>query len=181
MPEKEIDINALRLPQTFGATLGVRKVLTTVPVGKPSAERFFRTHPSETFGAYLFEDKEARDKYIVLPDLASEVSLAKPMRLHLAVDTKGNPFLIPVPLPREDGTLHPAHQSLADTVERAKQLWIRILWNPDVGGYDVFAAQGNIPDPIWPESSIDDLVKIGFRGKVIDSIEHPIIKRLRGM
>jgi len=38
--------SSLRLTQNFGETLGVKKVLTTVPVGRPSKDRFFRTHPS---------------------------------------------------------------------------------------------------------------------------------------
>jgi len=38
--------SSLRLTQNFSETLGVEKVLTTVPVGRPSKDRFFRTHPS---------------------------------------------------------------------------------------------------------------------------------------
>ena len=38
--------SSLRLTQNFGETLGVKKALTTVPVGSPSKDRLFRTHPT---------------------------------------------------------------------------------------------------------------------------------------
>ena len=42
---EEFDIASLRIPSNFGASLGVKKILNLVPVGKPTAIQFFRTHP----------------------------------------------------------------------------------------------------------------------------------------
>ena len=39
-------IKSLRLPANYGATLGVKKLLTNVAVGKPKKAIFFRTHKS---------------------------------------------------------------------------------------------------------------------------------------
>ena len=36
-------IQSLRLPANYGATLGVKKLLTNVPVGRPKKAQFFRT------------------------------------------------------------------------------------------------------------------------------------------
>ena len=44
MTQNTTPFSSLRLSQNFGETLGVKKVLTTVPVGKPPKDRFFRTH-----------------------------------------------------------------------------------------------------------------------------------------
>ena len=41
------DIKSLRIASNFGATLGVKKLLTTVQVGKPKKPQFFRTHQAE--------------------------------------------------------------------------------------------------------------------------------------
>ena len=38
--------SSLRLTQNFGETLGLKKVLITVPVGRPSKDRFFCTPPT---------------------------------------------------------------------------------------------------------------------------------------
>src|SRR5262249_55498362 len=43
------DPAALRLSQDFGASLGVKKALLTVPVCKPDKTWFVRVHPSEEY------------------------------------------------------------------------------------------------------------------------------------
>ena len=55
-------LKSLRLPPNYGATLGVKKLLTLVPVGKPKKPQFFRTHtaPEMTFAAMLREQKECK-------------------------------------------------------------------------------------------------------------------------
>src|SRR4051812_2279620 len=70
------DLQALRLPANYGATLGVKKLLTAVPVGKPKKGQFFRTHAADemTFGAMFLEQKEARESYVVLPNVAQAIS-----------------------------------------------------------------------------------------------------------
>ena len=39
----------LRLSQSFTETVGVKKLLTTVPVRKPSPQEFVRVHPSSEY------------------------------------------------------------------------------------------------------------------------------------
>jgi len=178
-----IDLKSLRLPANYGATLGVKKLLTKVPVGKPKKSQFFRTHASDdmTFTAMLLEQKESRESYLVLPDVAQEISeLVHPVQLHAAIDRQNNVFLIPVPLPGEDGTRNPWHESLAQAVEHAKLEWIRITANMHLGGYDVYEAQGALPDPEWPAHDMDALVDVAFRGKIITNLEHPVVQSLLG-
>jgi hypothetical protein len=53
-------LKSLRLPANYGATLGVKKMLTLVPVGKPKKSQFFRTHaaPEMIFAAMLLAPTE---------------------------------------------------------------------------------------------------------------------------
>ena len=55
-----VDLKSLRLPANYGATLGVKKLLTNVPVRKPKANQFFRAHGSDdmTFQGMLLQVKE---------------------------------------------------------------------------------------------------------------------------
>jgi hypothetical protein len=48
--------------------------------------------------------------------------------------------------------------------------------------YEIFLAekQSIIPDPEWPTLSLQELVKLAFRDKLINTISHPVVKRLRG-
>jgi hypothetical protein len=34
---------------------------------------------------------------------------------------------------------------------------------------------------MWPEKSLSELLKLAFRDRIIDSAEHPVVKRLRGL
>jgi hypothetical protein len=36
------------------------------------------------------------------------------------------------------------------------------------------------PDPEWPQLGFWELIKIAFRDHLVDRIDHPVIKRLRG-
>ncbi len=177
------DLALLRLPANYGATLGVKKLLTNVPVGKPKKHQFFRANPSDamTFPAMLLEQKESRESYLLLPEVAQELStLVRAVQLHAAIDRQNNVFLIPVPLPGEDGTRNPWHESLAQAVEHAKLKWLRITANMYIGGYDVYEAQGELPEPEWPPNDIDGLVHVAFRGKIIDDLSHPVVQSLLG-
>lgn len=183
LPTAGTDLKALRLSANYGATLGVKKLLTNVLVGKPKKPQFFRTHESEamTFPAMILENKEARESYLVVPEVAQEIAeLVRAVRLHAAIDRQNNVFLIPVPLPGEDGTRNPWHESLAQAVEYAKLKWIRTSANMHVGGYDIYEAQAELPEPEWPADDIDALVQVAFRGKIIISLDHPVVQSLLG-
>ena len=178
-----LNLKSLRLPANYGATLGVKKLLTNVLVGRPKKSNFFRTHPADemTFPSMILENKEARESYVVDPEVAQEISeLVRPVMLHAAIDRQNNVFLIPVPLPGEDGTRNPWHESLAQAVEHAKLHWIRITANMHTGGYDVYEAEGDLPEPEWPAHDIDALVQVAFRGKIISGLDHPIVQSLLG-
>jgi hypothetical protein len=50
----------------------------------------------------------------------------------------------------------------------------------NLGAYDIYKAQSTMSDPEWPEQGFWDLIKIAFRDHLITTIDHPVIKRLRG-
>ena len=129
--------SSLRLTQNFGETLGVKRVLTTVPVGRPSKDRFFRTHPSPNwvFPAWILENKVSGETYLVSAEVASALGdQVRPVELHAAIDRQNNPLLIPIPLPGPNGVRNSWHESRAQAVERAKSVWLRISSNKDLGG-----------------------------------------------
>jgi len=178
-----VSLKDLRLPANYGAKLGVKKMLTTVPVGKPKKPQFFRTHQAEdmTFTAMILEQKETRECYMVAHDVAQQISeLVRAVQMHAAIDRQNNVFLIPVPMPGESGTRNPWHESLAQAVEHAKMKWLRITANMHMGGYDVYEADGALPEPEWPDHTIEPLIEVAFRGKIITSLDHPVVQTLLG-
>jgi hypothetical protein len=57
---------------------------------------------------------------------------------------------------------------------------VRIKSNKAIRGYDIFEAASTIADPTWPKLSFQELVRIAFRDRLVDRLDHPVIKRLRG-
>src|SRR3954471_116950 len=77
MPEADpFDLASLRLSQDFASAVGVKRLITTIPVRKPSREWFVRTHPdpSRRLQTAVLELKEDRETYLVSPDLWSELA-----------------------------------------------------------------------------------------------------------
>ena len=175
--------SSLRLTQNFGQTLGVKKVLTMVPVVKPTKDRFFRTHesPNWVYPSWILEDKKTGETYIVSEDVASVLGgLVRAVELYTAIDRQNNVFLIPIPLPGPNGVRNPWHESLLQAVLRAKLVWLRITANKDLGGYDIFEATAKLPEPIWPDTTLDELLAIAFRGRIITNPDHPVVQEKLG-
>jgi hypothetical protein len=183
MTQNTTPFSSLRLSQNFGQTLGVKKVLTAVPVGKPTKDRFFRTHesPDRIYPTWILEDKAARETYIVSDDVASILGgLVRAVELYVAIDRQNNVFLVPVPLPGPNGVRNPWHESLLQAVLRAKFVWLRITANTTLGVYEIFEAAAELPDPIWPDLTLDELLEIAFRGRIITTPDHPVIQEKLG-
>ena len=60
------------------------------------------------------------------------------------------------------------------------QQWTRITANMAIGAYEVFEAVGQLPEPVWPDKSFGEILEIAFRGRIIDSADHPVVQRLLG-
>ena len=48
------------------------------------------------------------------------------------------------------------------------------------GRLEVAIATALWPEPEWPEQTFEELFHLAFRGQVIDSIDHPVIRQLKG-
>jgi hypothetical protein len=174
----------LRLDQSFAANLGVKKLLTTVPVRKPNRQDFVRVHPAPEYRlspAAIIELKEDREVYLVTPDIASELpgefGVAS---LYTTINRQGVVHLWPVKLPGPDGKHNEWHRSAAEAAERAMHRWVRVTANMSLGAYDLFEAIGELPEPEWPKISFQEILQVAFRDRVVNTLDHPLIQRLRG-
>jgi hypothetical protein len=179
------DPTRLRLSQDFALNLGVQKALLTVPVRKPAKEWWVQVHPDEAyqFQTYVVELKEDREIYLVdrslWNELASESTFG-PRAIFTAVNRQGVPFLWPIRLPGPDGKLDEWNQSALEAAGRASGRWIRVVANMGLGAYDVYETEASWPAPQWPTTSFSDLLRVAFKGRLIGTPDHPVLKRLRG-
>lgn len=180
---EQLDLTVLCLPQNFGAVSGVKKVLTTVPVRKPSNQAFARVHPNDEWrlSALILQLKEDGECYFVHPSLYGELaSEVRPKMLYTYVTRDGNVALWPVNLPGEDGRLDTWSQSAHECARRAETTWVRLVANRTVGAYDIYEASSLTDEPAWPDKSFKEILSLAFKDRLIVSLDHPIVKRLRG-
>jgi hypothetical protein len=172
----------------------LRQVGITIDVGKPSLSVrdrrphkswFIRVHPSPDYRVAMpiIELEGDSERYWVHPDvlphLKGETTLV-PRLLVLAVNAQGVFFIWPVPLPGEDGNVRGNMRTALEAVDKAAAGWVRVQWNQATKEYDVTPAKGNLPEPEWPDVTFRDLLAIAFRGRLIDSLDHDVLRRLRG-
>ncbi len=181
--ETGFDVSELRLSQNFAEKIGVKKVLTTVPVRKPDRQWFVRTHPDESWHLHtaILDLRDDRETYIVhpelLPELTTEVS---PKILVAAINRQGIVFLWPITLPDESGRHNQWHRSAQEAADLAGKSWVRVGANMSLGAYEVWQAAADYPEPEWPEEGFDSLIRIAFQDRIITTLNHPVLRRLRG-
>jgi hypothetical protein len=183
-PPDPFDPAALRLSQDFASSIGVKRVLTTVPCRKPNRHEFVRVHPGEDWRLEtgVFEDKVNREVYLVQRDLWAELAgEVYPVCLFLAVNRQGDVFLWPVKLPGSDGRSNTWNESALAAARLSEAKWVRVAANMPGGMYDVFEAAGELSEPTWPELSFSEVLKLCFKDRFIRSVDHPAIRALRGL
>jgi len=179
------DLASLRLSQDFASAVGVKKLITTIPVKKPSKEWFVRTHSSPDYRLQtaVVELKEDRETYLVAPDLwpglASDPTFS-PRLLVTAINRQGVLFIWPIRLPGADGKIDEWSRSALDAADEAKTRWVRVTANMSLGAYEVAVASGLEDEPEWPDLPFQQIIKIAFRDKLIADWSHPVLQRLRG-
>jgi len=176
----------LRLSQDFGASLSVKKATLTIPVRKPSKEWFFQVHPSEAYRmeTAVLELKEDRETYLVDPALWPELSTSESTFgtriIYTAMNRQGVLFLWPIRLPGADGKLDDWNASAIEAAKMATGKWVRVAANMSLGAYDVFESQASLSPPDWSDLSFGELLRVAFKTRYIDTLDHPVLRRLRG-
>lgn len=178
------DLANLRIDPSFIENAGVTKLLATVPVAKPHPQDFVRVHPGEDYRETLavLEWAEDREFFVVVPAVARELpGECVYVRLYTCVNRQGVVRLWPVKLPGSDGQIIEWHRSLGEAAERAVDRWVRVKANRSLGAYEIFLGSPSIPEPEWPQVTFQELIRIGFKDRLIDRLDHPLIAKLRGL
>jgi hypothetical protein len=177
------DLDTFRLAEGEGDSLATGKLITSILINKPNKQEFIRVHPDEEYrGAFrVLELRSEREHYLIPKQLQAALEEeSSPVLLYTAITRQGTPFLWPIKLPGADGRVNSWTASAQICAQTAMTQWIRVKANTQAGGYDCTMALGAIPEPTWPTLSFREILSIAFRGKVIESFDHPVLKVLRG-
>jgi hypothetical protein len=162
----------------------VKKILTTVPVRRPHPHEWSRVHPDPGFRAdfpILELKEEGGETFVVHSNLVPELLgewVSK--TLFTTINRQGVVSLWPVRLPTSDGKDNDWWRSAREAAERAQREWVRIKSNKSLGAYEIFQPEGVMSDPVWPDVTFGELIRLAFKNNLIEPIDHPVIKRLRG-
>jgi hypothetical protein len=165
-------------------TAGVKKLITTVPTRRPNPQDFVRVHPSPKYrdNFAVIDLKEDREDYLVRPEIIPELATEIVYKtIYTAINRQGVCFLWPVRYPSPDDRRNDWARSLREGAELAMGGWVRIKANRDLGAYETWEAESMMAEPVWPDLSFQQLIKTAFRDRIIADINHPVIKRLRGL
>jgi hypothetical protein len=66
----------------------------------------------------------------------------------------------------------------------SREQWTQIAWSQETSDYvvePIVEKDGIKHDPVWPQKTFEELLKIAFDGKIIDNEDHSYVRRLRGL
>ena len=177
------DLNSLRLSQNFREVIGVTKALVQVPVRKPQRQEFIRVRDDEQYrlDTGLLELKEEREFYMLAPDIRDDLPGEWfPVRLVTVINRLGIVFIWPLKLESTSGQSNPWYETAIEAANIATQKWVKVVPDMSLGGYQTYVANAKLPEPDWPKHDFQHLLTVAFRDRQIQSMDHPVIRRLLG-
>jgi hypothetical protein len=163
----------------------VRKRLVSLPVrNAPHRDWFVRTSqkPDHRGTLPLFWDKGG-DGSSYLVDEAVQYLLGDRVQNNYGVLTltkQGSLFLWCSPLEDDQGNWNAWHQSAHDMKEVAADAWVKIQGNKQINGYEpVDPLVPIMQEPLFPDNlSWAEILHLAFRRRLIESEDHPVIRRI---
>jgi hypothetical protein len=160
----------------------------TVVDRKPHQSWFVQVNPDPRYqmvvGTIELKDDREQERYLLTPDVGKvvkevEKSYAEQYLL-TAINAQGVLFLWPIRTLTGNSKADKWNQSALEAASLATKKWVRVMADMTVGGYVTREALGQLPDPKWPETPFGELLRLAFRDRLVTSLNHPILRRLRG-
>jgi len=179
------DLEALR--KAAKPTIKRQGVLVNVAVDKPPSDSHFRAHP-EWFleGQTIVKDPGTGDFYFVVPAMRTHPKLKERLRLVtlavVAVWPADVMYVWPVPELGSKKKDFKPWKSARAAYDLSREKWMQIWWSEEESDFKVEKAEGNLPEPTWPDGkTFNDLLKLGFADRIIDNENHDYVRQLRGL
>jgi hypothetical protein len=181
-PIDPFDLERLAIPQNYADEIGVKRALVTVSVRRPHRQEWVRVHRDSAYqtGLWLLDVEAERTTYVVDPVVAQALG-AEVARMQVVTAItrggEGDVFLWPL---RHSDARNDWNESAAAAAAMATTRWVRLASNQRAKRYDIFTTEAPLDDPVWPDATLQELVRIAFKDRLIADIDHPVLLRLRG-
>ncbi len=186
----EIDPAAIALPGDSINKGAVRQILNDIPVARPGNSDWFYVFNDGTYRATcaIFEPKKSASTsrvrpHLVMPAVVAAMELGRGIRrveIFTYCDRHGNLGLWPIGFStddRENAWLDTARDAAVNHAGK----WLNISSDLSASCYRLAEPLEQLPPPKPPALPLSKLLAIAFKGRVITSIEHPLMRELRGL
>jgi hypothetical protein len=175
----------LRLP--LASTFGVREILiqASARVGKPNGKDFTRVNPDPTHQLctlMIVAPGQRKDLYLIHPDIVPDLAGdAQPYMLFEAMGGERVPYVWACRWAAlgDDGA-STWHTTALEAANLAMTDWVRVISDMANSAYYTQKPEDKFPEPVWPKRPFAELLEMAFRRNYIDSLHHPVAKKLRG-
>ena len=176
--EDNFDLAELKLEAT--ASTGEFKVSEAATTfRRPFKTEFWMTNEKFQASFSIIEEERSGNVCIVKPSLRADLEReAKDAEIALVGNNYGELFLSAFKHPWSSGDEWGGTRLEALSVSKKK--YVRMRPNMELNRYDIIVARGDFPEPEWPDESFEDILRKVFAGRVVGSMDHEIVKRLRG-
>lgn len=176
------DLDALRIvdPAALGGDI---EHLAHIAVRKPKKDEYFRTHPDPAMSltSLVWTDPDLGDVYFVAPEARQIMTESgRVVTLVLCQSRLRVNFIWPVNAGGSSGGGRGWVESSHHAVHMGKNLWIKIRGDRPAGMYQVLEAADQRGEPEWPNLDFKELLKLGFKDRLIGSADHPVVRRIQG-
>lgn len=178
------DLSALAVTPT--SQIGAREILAAgqIAVRKPRKNEYVRVSadPNQTLTTVVYTDPDSGEVYFVKPELRPAIITGGSTKmLALAINQMGGVFIRPVPVDDELSRRNAYNETAREAYQKAKDDWVLMVGDQAARYYRIYIAQGELPAPTWPDRPFAELLMLAFAHRTIDSMNHPIIKAMRGL
>jgi hypothetical protein len=155
---------------------------STLYIGKPKRSWFIRFHPDPSYRSvlplYTDDDSKRRDSntYLFVPGLEIPPDLEGLVNDTLvvaAITSAGVPFLYSLRV--SDSSWY---ESGVELIQEGTQIWVRVT--PTDGGYKTDPPIAVLEEPRFPNVPFRDWLERAFSKRLITSLDHPLVRKLRG-
>jgi hypothetical protein len=183
---EEAEFRAIRrdLPDTKGA--GAAGIVA-ISIGKtPTKNEFFRTHPEFRPIVPIVAAEVGMEEqfFAVTTDMVEALNTmgitVNDHTLYFTITARGAIRIVPVRQANADGEQNEYDRTREIGLVEAIGKWVRLYTDQENRCYKVFSAPAErFDDPKWPDLKQSKIFKLAFRdrGRLIDSIEHPLFKK----
>jgi hypothetical protein len=165
----------------------VDKLPPKLSCGTASGRGFFVAHPARDMRPIVMlvkpegRDLEEEDWLLVDADVEDDLADVGTMyELVLCRTSNGGYFLWRLKVEEPGGRIDGYNESAREALEEhAGEHWIKLKGDRRSRAYEV--TRGSAATVVrWPEVEIDELVRRAFKGRVVTSEDHELIRKLRG-